>query len=118
MATSKSDITARPRSNGRKPPRLVGSDASVEQFRAQMKAAASRNCTVLIYGESGTGKELVARHLHANSLRAAGPFVPLDCTTLRETLCESQLFGHVKGAITGAEHATPGLFRSADGGTL
>jgi transcriptional regulator with PAS, ATPase and Fis domain len=73
---------------------------------------------VLIQGESGVGKELVARQLHRSSTRRDGPFVPVDCTTLTDTLFESQLFGHVKGAFTGAEHPTQGFFRAAHGGTL
>jgi two-component system NtrC family response regulator len=77
-----------------------------------------RNCTVLICGESGTGKELVARHIHAASGRSRGPFVTVDCTTLHDTLFDSQLFGHVRGAFTGAEESTIGLIRAAHGGTL
>ncbi len=99
-------------------PKLIGGNGYVRQLRSRIKAVAARNCTVLICGESGAGKELVARQIHAASPRAAGPFVTVDCTTLRDTLIESQLFGHVKGAFTGAEHSTLGLFRAADGGTL
>ena len=79
---------------------------------------ARRECTVVILGESGTGKELAARQIHLRSRRADGPFVPVDCTTLRDTLFESQLFGHVRGAFTGADRATLGFFRAADGGVL
>ena len=100
------------------PPPLIGDDACVTELRSRIKAVSNRNCTVVICGESGTGKELVARHVHAASSRASGPFVVADCTTLHDTLFESQLFGHVKGAFTGAGHSTLGLFRSADGGTL
>jgi transcriptional regulator with PAS, ATPase and Fis domain len=78
----------------------------------------ARNSTVLIRGESGAGKELVAQQIHAASSRANGPFVAVDCTTLRDTLFESQLFGHVKGAFTGAQHPTLGFWRAADNGTL
>lgn len=74
--------------------------------------------TLLICGESGSGKEFVARQIHALSRRAAGPFVAVDCTTLSDTLFESQLFGHVRGAFTGADQATLGLFRAADTGVL
>jgi len=72
----------------------------------------------MIHGQTGTGKELVARQIHALSLRSAGPFVPVDCTTLTDSLAESQLFGHVKGAFTGADKPTLGFFRAANGGTL
>lgn len=90
----------------------------MRKLRPLLEAVSSRNCTVLIHGESGTGKELVARYIHASGPRAGTPFVPVDCTALRDTLFESQLFGHVKGAFTGAEQATLGFFRAADGGTL
>ncbi len=99
-------------------PPMVGTSACMQQLRCRIEAVGRRACTVLLLGESGSGKELVARHIHAASSRAAGPFVPVDCTTLTDSLLESQLFGHVKGAFTGAEQATLGLFRSADGGTL
>ena len=99
-------------------PRLVGQSAPVQQLRSQIEAVAQRRCTVMVQGETGTGKELVARHIHAASDRARRPFVPVDCTTLRDTLSESQLFGHVKGAFTGAHQNTLGFMRAADGGTL
>ncbi|UCE61607.1 MAG: sigma-54-dependent Fis family transcriptional regulator [Phycisphaerales bacterium] len=97
---------------------MVGSAECLDHLRRQMEVVSRRNCTVLIHGESGTGKQLVARGIHANSARAAGPFITVDCTTLPETLFESQLFGHARGAFTGAEQSTLGLFRAADGGTL
>ncbi len=99
-------------------PPLVGSSPQMEELRRQIAAVASKDATVLIQGESGTGKELVARTIHSRSRRAGGPFVAVDCTGLRDTLLESQLFGHVKGAFTGADRATLGFIRSADGGTL
>lgn len=74
--------------------------------------------SVLITGESGTGKELIARAIHAGSCRSRGPFVPLNCATIPAQLAESQLFGHVKGAFTGADNRQTGIFESADGGTL
>jgi two-component system response regulator HydG len=97
---------------------LIGRHACMALLRAAITSVARRRAAVLICGESGTGKELVARHIHAASPRAAAPFVTVDCTTLRDTLFESQLFGHVKGAFTGAAQATLGLFRAADGGTI
>jgi DNA-binding NtrC family response regulator len=79
---------------------------------------ARRHCTVLVRGETGVGKELVARSIHALSRRASGPFVPVDCTALPLPLVESQLFGHARGAFTGADRPTLGFLRAADGGTL
>jgi DNA-binding NtrC family response regulator len=99
-------------------PPLVGSSEPINRLRALTQAVASKDATVLIQGQSGTGKELVARTIHAQSRRVAGPFVAVDCTGLRDTLLESQLFGHVKGAFTGADQSTLGFVRSADGGTL
>jgi two-component system NtrC family response regulator len=84
----------------------------------QIGALGRRQCTALLLGESGTGKELVARLIHHRSPRAGKPFVPVDCTTLRDTLLESQLFGHARGAFTGADRSTLGFYRAADGGTL
>lgn len=103
---------------GRLLPELVGEDQCVRDLRARIASIGGHDCTVLIQGESGTGKELVARHIHAASPRAGAPFVIADCTALPDALFESQLFGHVKGAFTGADHSTLGLFRAAKGGTL
>jgi DNA-binding NtrC family response regulator len=83
-----------------------------------LERAARTDASVLIHGESGTGKELLAHHLHAHSARAGRPFVPVDCTTIPESLVESELFGHVKGAFSGADQNRPGLFEVASGGTL
>ena len=87
-------------------------------FEARLGAVAGRDCTVLIQGETGAGKEVTARRVHALSSRAGKSFVPVDCTGLRDELMESQLFGHERGAFTGADRATMGFFRAADGGTI
>jgi two-component system response regulator HydG len=86
-------------------------------YRILSKVAFSTH-PVLILGESGTGKELVARSIHFNGANAAKPFIPVDCGSLVPTLIESELFGHVKGAFTGADRAKEGLLASADGGTV
>ncbi len=102
----------------RQPSRPIGESPCMNRLRPLVEAVSRRNCTILLQGESGTGKELLARHIHALSPRRFKPFVPVDCTALCDTLFESQLFGHVKGAFTGADKSTPGYFRAADGGTL
>jgi DNA-binding NtrC family response regulator len=97
---------------------IVGnSPAMVALYRLIARVAAT-DSTVLIAGESGTGKELIARALHTNSQRAAQPFVPINCGAFTETLLESELFGHVRGAFTGAAHAHRGIFETASGGTV
>jgi two-component system response regulator HydG len=93
------------------------SRAMRDVFQATCKAAAAR-VTVLISGESGTGKELVARAIHYSSPLASAPFVPINCGSIPESLLESELFGHVKGAFTGASEARAGFFQTADGGTI
>jgi DNA-binding NtrC family response regulator len=97
---------------------MVGhTPAMIEVYKTIARVAPGPS-TVLILGESGTGKELVARAIHQHSPRARKPFVALDCTSLPETLLESELFGHVRGAFTGAVNDNPGLFAEADGGTM
>ena len=83
-----------------------------------MEAAAPHDSTVLVSGESGTGKELIARSIHYNSPRSEGPWVSINCAAFPEQLIESELFGHEKGAFTGAVKTTRGRFEVADGGTL
>jgi two-component system nitrogen regulation response regulator NtrX len=97
---------------------MVGESAAIEALRAEIAQAAPSNGRVLIFGENGTGKELVARNIHLQSLRAQGPFVEVNCAAIPEELIESELFGHAKGAFTGALAARKGKFELADGGTL
>src|SRR5512133_933328 len=97
---------------------LVGNSAGIREVTRMIEAVAYSSATVLVTGESGTGKELVARALHARSPRRSLPFVALNCGALTETLLESELFGHVKGAFTGAQRGQKGLFDAADGGTI
>ncbi|WP_242356303.1 MULTISPECIES: sigma-54 dependent transcriptional regulator [Anaeromyxobacter] len=97
---------------------VVGrSEAMLEVYKTAARVAPSP-ATVLILGESGTGKELVARAIHAASPRASGPFVPVDCGAIAEGVLESELFGHARGAFTGAQASRRGLFEEAHGGTL
>ena len=97
---------------------VVGASPKMQDVFRLVAKCAPTNSTVLLTGESGTGKEVIARAIHYNSLRKDKPFVAVDCTSLAETLLESELFGHVKGAFTGAIAAKRGLFEVASGGTL
>ena len=99
-------------------PQLVGEDPSLRKIFSSLQRAAATDTTVLIEGESGTGKELFARSLHALSERAAMPFVAINCAAIPETLLETELFGHEKGAFTGAVGRKPGKFEMAHRGTL
>lgn len=98
--------------------RLIGSSQALEKTLKQARAVADTSATVLIVGENGTGKEMLARAIHEESQRADGPFVAVSCAALPESLIESELFGHEKGAFTSATHARMGRFELADGGTL
>jgi two-component system nitrogen regulation response regulator NtrX len=97
---------------------MVGESPALERLRAEIEKAAPTNGRALIFGENGTGKELVARTIHTRSLRASGPFVEVNCAAIPEDLIESELFGHTRGAFTGALTAKKGKFELADGGTL
>jgi len=97
---------------------IVGNSKPVRSMLRDIEKAATSAATVLVSGESGTGKELVARAVHYSSNRASAPFVPVNCGAIPEKLLESELFGHVKGAFTGANESRAGFFQTADGGTI
>jgi DNA-binding NtrC family response regulator len=97
---------------------IIGESAGIKKMMEDIRAVAGADSTVLIRGESGTGKELVARALHANSKRRYAPIVTINCGALPESILESELFGHEKGAFTGAQYARKGKFEMADGGTI
>jgi transcriptional regulator with GAF, ATPase, and Fis domain len=97
---------------------LIGQSLEMRRIYAILERVAPTDSTVLVRGETGTGKEVVARSVHAASSRSRGPFVALDCSTIPENLFESELFGHVKGAFSGATQDRAGVFEEADGGTL
>lgn len=97
---------------------FIGRSQAVMRMRRLVDAAAAYDCTVLITGESGCGKELVARQIHEQSKRSAQRFVAINCAAIPENIIESELFGYVKGAFTGADRNKPGLFEAADNGTL
>lgn len=97
---------------------IIGKSEGLLRIMTAIEKAASTQATVLIYGESGTGKELVARAIHYTSSKASSAFVPVNCGGIPESLLESELFGHVKGAFTGANETRAGFFLTADGGTI
>lgn len=102
----------------RKPGSMAGNSPALNEVHRLIDAVSASDATVLILGESGVGKELVARAIHDRSPRAGRNFVAVDCCTLQEKLFESELFGHEKGAFTGADRQKPGLIEAAEGGTL
>ena len=99
-------------------PIIVGVSKAIRDVLQLVDQVAVTDCCVLIEGESGTGKELIARRLFAKSQRANRPFIPVNCAGISESLFESQFFGHVRGAFTGAEQTMLGVFRTAEGGTV
>ncbi|MFQ5698661.1 MAG: sigma-54-dependent transcriptional regulator [Myxococcota bacterium] len=127
LALRKCEERARLRSENRRlrrqlarldPPRLIAASEAMRGVCELIERAAEVPSTVLITGESGTGKEVVAQSIHAQSERRDRPFLAVNCGAIPEPLIESELFGHVRGAFTGADRARTGLFREADGGTL
>jgi two-component system response regulator HydG len=109
---------ARLRQTPEAPYGLIGQSEAMRKIFSVIAKTASTSATVLISGESGTGKELVARSVHYSSSRASAPFVPVNCGGIPEGLLESELFGHIKGAFTGATESRAGFFQTADGGTI
>ena len=97
---------------------LIGRSPLFQQILSVVDSVAQNDCVVLIEGESGTGKELVARRIHTRSQRREGPFIPVNCPGISESLFESQFYGHLRGAFTGANTDTLGVVRAAEGGTL
>ncbi|MCP3942452.1 MAG: sigma-54-dependent Fis family transcriptional regulator [Desulfobacteraceae bacterium] len=97
---------------------IIGESINMQRVFHRIQKAAGTNATVMIFGESGTGKENVARAIHYNGDRRREPFVPINCTAIPDSLLESELFGHVKGAFTGAKETRDGFFQIADGGTI
>ena len=106
------------RDEGRGSGEMIGNDPLVQEVFRMINLIAPTDSTVLIQGESGTGKEIVARSIHNRSHRRDRPFIPVNCSAFTESLLESELFGHVRGAFTGAIENKQGLFRAANGGTL
>jgi DNA-binding NtrC family response regulator len=118
MSTSKICNTSERREAANLERLLVGESQQIWEVEQDIMTSAGGDITVLITGESGVGKELVARAVHLNSNRATGPFITINCGSLTESLLASELFGHVKGAFTGAAGPQRGLFEAANGGTI
>jgi Nif-specific regulatory protein len=118
LSPGRGDKGAAPLSERYRYNRIVGESGAMRAVYELLRKAAATSASVLLRGESGTGKELIARAIHVNSTRARGPFIKLDCTTIPATLMENELFGHEKGAFTGADSRAIGRCEAADGGTL
>ncbi len=116
----KKEIERLKRERGRhgREPVIVGDSPALKKMTATIRQISRSNASVLIYGESGTGKELIAKAIHEESDRREKLFLPIDCSTLSETIIESELFGHVRGAFTGADRTKKGLLEEANGGTI
>ena len=99
-------------------PLFIGSSPAIEALKKELEIVVRYDMPVMLLGESGTGKTILAKYIHQNSQRAKQPFVSINCAAIAQELIESELFGHVKGAYTGAEHERKGLFQSANGGVL
>jgi len=117
-ATHKAEEAARRLGEIHRLDNIIGKSHAMQQLFSTIRAAAASNATVMIFGESGTGKELVAGAIHYRSLQAERPFVTVNCSALSESLLESELFGHARGAFTGALRDRMGRFEEADGGTI
>ena len=98
--------------------KIIGKSEKMQKVYNLLKILANQTTTVLLTGDSGTGKDMAAKALHYTGTRANGPFVTVNCSALAESLLESELFGHIKGAFTGAERDKIGRFEAADGGTI
>src|SRR5215475_11140967 len=99
-------------------PEIVGESPQIVEALETIHFVATSECSILITGETGTGKELFARATHRASKRRSGPFVPVNCAAIPDTLLETELFGHLKGAFTGATTSRSGRFVAANGGTI
>ena len=115
MTTSEPSV---PRSSGSRDGFFLAADPHMLEVRELAERVAVTNAPVLVVGESGVGKEVLARFIHSESRRASGPFVKINCAAVPHELLESELFGHERGAFTGAHQRKDGVFKAADGGTL
>ena len=114
-------MSGSPNTNSNEPgllPGIIGTSAAMQQVYQLTRQVARSSASVLLLGETGTGKELIANAIHSLSLRNSGPFVKVNCGALSESLLESELFGHVKGAFTGAANNRTGRFEAAHTGTI